>query len=78
VGVNAEIVNDGVNGFLCEAMPLTNSVRWEKALTTLLTDHALRASFGAAGRTTIEKQYSVQSQAHQYQNLFGEKYKAKE
>jgi len=69
VGVNAEIVNDGVNGFLCEAMPLTNSVLWEKALTALLTDHALRASLGAAGRNTIIEKYSVKSQTPFYLSL---------
>ena len=69
VGVNAEIVDDGVNGFLCEAMPLSNSVLWEKALTALLTDHALRASLGAAGRNTIIEKYSVKSQTPFYLSL---------
>ncbi len=73
VGVNAEIVEDGVNGFLCEPMPLADSNRWEMALTKLLTDHAIRSSMGAAGRMTIGDHYSVKSQAHKYLNLFGEK-----
>lgn len=55
VGVNAEIVEHGVNGFLANTPQ-----EWEYALTTLLTDPALRQRMGQAGRRKIEEQYSLQ------------------
>jgi len=55
VGVNAEIVEHGVNGFLA-----STEADWHAALTTLLTDPALRQRMGAAGRRKVEAQYSLQ------------------
>jgi len=55
VGVNAEIVEHGVTGFLA-----TSETEWREALTTLLRDRELRRRMGAAGRRKIEAQYSLQ------------------
>jgi len=55
VGVNAEIVEHGVNGFLAET-----DAEWREALVTLLRDPDLRSRMGAAGRQKVEKQYSIQ------------------
>ncbi|WGT51480.1 glycosyltransferase family 4 protein [Thioclava nitratireducens] len=55
VGVNSEIVEHGVNGFLA-----SNEVEWRQALDVLLTDPGLRARMGAAGRKKVEDQYSLQ------------------
>ncbi len=55
VGVNAEIVEDGINGFLVE-----NQGSWLKALETLCADAGLRRRMGAAGRTRVEKGYSLE------------------
>jgi len=55
VGVNSEIVEHGVNGFLA-----SNEVEWREALDALLTDPELRARMGAAGRKKVEAQYSLQ------------------
>ncbi|OOY04241.1 glycosyltransferase family 4 protein [Thioclava sp. F28-4] len=55
VGVNSEIVEHGVNGFLA-----SNEVEWREALDALLTDPNLRARMGAAGRKKVEDQYSLQ------------------
>ena len=55
VGVNAEIVEHGVNGFLANSPQ-----EWEDALTTLLTDPALRQRMGHAGRRKVENHYSLQ------------------
>lgn len=55
VGVNAEIVEHGVNGFLA-----TTEAEWRDALDTLLTDEDLRWRMGEAGRRKIEEHYSLQ------------------
>ena len=55
VGVNAEIVEHGVNGFLAET-----DAEWHEAIVTLLRDPDLRHRMGAAGRQKVEKQYSIQ------------------
>jgi glycosyltransferase involved in cell wall biosynthesis len=54
VGVNREIIEDGVNGFVA-ATP----AEWIDTLTRLLADPALRARIGAAGRRTVEARYSL-------------------
>ena len=55
VGVNAEIVEHGVNGFLA-----SSDAEWVEALQTLLCDPALRARMGEAGRLKVERDYSLQ------------------
>jgi glycosyltransferase involved in cell wall biosynthesis len=54
VGVNREIIQDGVNGFLASTPD-----EWHCKLTRLLDDVALRRRFAAAGRETIERTYSL-------------------
>jgi glycosyltransferase involved in cell wall biosynthesis len=54
VGVNCEIIEDGVNGFLA-----ADEREWAEKLSMLLTDGDLRASMGAAARRTIEDRYSL-------------------
>jgi glycosyltransferase involved in cell wall biosynthesis len=60
VGVNREIVNDGVNSFLA-ATP----GEWAEKLGRLLSDSELRARMAIAGRRTIEERYSLQVTAPQ-------------
>lgn len=55
VGVNSEIVEDGVNGFLAET-----EADWVRAIDTLLGDAGLRHRMGAAGRRKVERNYSLQ------------------
>ena len=55
VGVNRQIVEHGVNGFLAATPD-----EWERALTTLLGDARLRQRMGQAGRQKVEAQYSIQ------------------
>ncbi len=55
VGVNRQIVEHGVNGFLAETPE-----QWATALRTLCADPALRARMGAAGRRKVEQHYSLQ------------------
>jgi hypothetical protein len=55
VGVNRDIVQHGVNGFLAET-----DAEWRAALATLLGDPALRMRMGQAGRAIVEERYSLQ------------------
>lgn len=58
VGVNCEIVRSGVNGFLANTLE-----DWEEALNVLIKDPVLRCRMGVAGRSLVESQYSLKSQA---------------
>lgn len=55
VGVNQQIVQEGLNGFL--ATTLTD---WVRALRALRDDPVLRAQMGQAGREKVKTQYSLQ------------------
>ena len=55
VGVNRQIVEHGVNGFLAETPN-----QWERALSTLLKDAGLRHRMGQKGRQKVEAHYSLQ------------------
>ena len=65
VGVNCQIVEHGVNGFLAETLE-----EWEQALGTLLADADLRQRMGMAGRLKVEQKYSVQVTAPRLIELF--------
>ena len=54
VGVNAEIVEHGVNGFLAKT-----EAEWAEALRILLHDPVLRARMGVEGRRKIQQDYSL-------------------
>lgn len=54
VGVNKEIIEDGVNGFLA-----STEQEWIEKLGRLIAEPALRARFAEAGRRTIEERYSL-------------------
>ena len=55
VGVNAEIVEHGVHGFLAETPG-----DWSRALETLISNPELRLQMGKAGRKRVEERYSLQ------------------
>lgn len=55
VGINARIVEPGVNGYLAETKH-----DWVQALTALLTDIDRRQQMGAAGRAKVERDYAIQ------------------
>ena len=54
VGVNREIIEDGVNGFLA-----STEAEWVDKIGCLLSDRDVRRRFAAAGRRTIEDRYSL-------------------
>lgn len=55
VGVNCQIVQHGVNGFLA-----STDEEWHRALEKLAGDAELRARMGRAGRANVEAHYSIQ------------------
>lgn len=64
VGVNCEIIEDGVNGCLA-----TTPQEWIDKISRLLTESTLRDRLGAAGRRRIEEKYSAQAQAPRLLNI---------
>jgi glycosyltransferase involved in cell wall biosynthesis len=58
VGVNREIIEDGVNGFLA-----SSDAEWVDKIGRLLRDAELRRRFAAAGRRTVEQRYSLHQNA---------------
>lgn len=55
VGVNSDLVQHGVNGFLA-----TTEAQWREAIDALLADPALRQRMGDAGRAHVVEHYSIQ------------------
>jgi len=55
VGMNREIVEDGVNGFLAR-----DEKEWLKKLQALCADGKLRQRMGMAGRKCVEEKFSLQ------------------
>lgn len=67
IGVNREIINQGVNGFLANSQE-----DWYNCLKQLLVDRELRSRVGEAGRRTVEEKYSTLSQQEKYLKVFSE------
>ena len=65
VGVNTEIIQDGENGFIADGKD-----EWIKKLKKLLHSYELRQKLGAAGRRTVEENYSAESQAPRVFEIF--------
>jgi len=67
VGVNQQIIEEGKNGFLA-----TTIEQWQQAIDTLVDDEALRKQMGTAGRSKIEKDYSIQAYETVFAGLFSD------
>jgi len=67
VGVNREIIQDGVNGFLASTPD-----EWRLKLAALMADGDLRRRLGAAGRRTIQERYSLQVNAPRVAAVIGD------
>ncbi len=65
VGVNNEIVTDGVNGFLCNS-----ENEWFVALETLLINAEKRKEMGLKARERILEKYAVSANKHNFISLF--------
>jgi glycosyltransferase involved in cell wall biosynthesis len=64
VGVNSEIVQDGVNGYLARS-----DDEWLERLAALIESVELRREIGRAARETVVARYSVTSQRETYLGL---------
>lgn len=65
VGVNPNIVREGVNGYLAD-LP----TEWRDALNRLIDDSARRRAMGANGRAIAEAEYSLDHLAPQFIEAF--------
>jgi len=65
VGVNSEIVQNGVNGFL-----VSNDMSWFSALEKLLLDHHMRFEMGNRGRERFQAFYSLERWQKDLYQLF--------
>jgi glycosyltransferase involved in cell wall biosynthesis len=54
VGVNREIIHNGLNGFLAGSRD-----EWHRALARLIKTPELRAAIGQAGRRRVEHDYAL-------------------
>jgi len=67
VGVNTEIINDSINGYLAET-----EKDWIEKITQLIESKELRRSIGLMGRKTVINSYSVKSNKDIYLNQFNQ------
>ena len=64
VGVNSEIVQDGISGFLAK-----DENEWIEKISLLIENPELRKKIGTEARKTVEEKYSVNSQKEKYFSL---------
>jgi glycosyltransferase involved in cell wall biosynthesis len=64
VGVNADIVSEGRNGYLARS-----DAEWTDALVALVRDASLRERIGREGRRTVESGYSLDAVLPRYLEL---------
>ena len=65
VGMNTEVVESGVNGYVCDT-----PAHWDQALRALLASETEHIRQGAAARRTIVERYSVASNTVNFLRLF--------
>jgi glycosyltransferase involved in cell wall biosynthesis len=65
VGVNTEIIQDGLNGFLAKT-----EQEWFGKLAKLIENKELRNKLGKAGKQSILEKYSVEANKHKYLDVF--------
>ena len=64
-GINSEIIEDGVNGFL-----VNTDEEWIEKIEILMSDHDLRNKMGMEGRKSIKACYSLKSNAPKMLKIF--------
>lgn len=65
VGMNKQIINNGVNGFL-----INTEEEWFDKLVELIENKSLRDKLGEEGRKTVEEKYSVKANSNKYLQVF--------
>ncbi len=65
VGVNAEIIQHGMNGYLAATV-----TEWEEVLETLIVDPEQRLQLGTEARRTVNSRYSVEVNLARYLEAF--------
>jgi glycosyltransferase involved in cell wall biosynthesis len=65
VGVNTEIIDSGINGFICSA-----ENEWFDTIDKLIADKTLRQQIGVNARKKVIEHYSVLSNASTFLSLF--------
>lgn len=69
VGINREIIREGENGMLAATPD-----EWLASLRSLIENDALRERLGRAARTTVEREYGLESYLERYIALFEASY----
>ena len=67
IGMNKEVIDHGINGFLIET-----DNDWIEKLSILIQDSNLRKQFGEAGRKKIEQEFSLQNTIQRLIPLFSD------
>ena len=70
VGMNKEIIQDGINGFLADSQKV-----WIEKMSLLIEDPDLRRKMGRAGRKTVEEKFSITVNAPRYLEILKEVFK---
>ena len=65
IGVNSEIIDDGINGYLA-----STDEEWENKITNLISSNKLRKKLGLAAHKTVENRFSVIANQTNYLNYF--------
>lgn len=65
VGMNAQLIQDGVNGLLA-----SSEVEWVEKLAQLINSSELRQRLGRSGRETVEDWYSAEVQVPRVYDIF--------
>lgn len=69
VGINKEIVKDGINGFLAKG-----EKDWFEKLSILISDENLRNRFAKEGRKTVEESYSLSKTSQSFMDTIEKKF----
>ncbi len=67
VGVNSDIITDGINGYLAK-----EEGEWIEKISALIENPTLRHRIGVEARKTVEEKYSVNSQKEKYLGLLND------
>jgi glycosyltransferase involved in cell wall biosynthesis len=65
VGVNTDIVDHQINGYIC-----SSAQDWKCHMGTLIQDNGLRKQMGIAARRKVEQHYSVQANCRNFLDFF--------